>query len=289
MRKLLKEPLLHFLLLGAAIFAAHHFLSSPNSDTPDRIIVTQGKIENLALTFTRTWQRPPTEQELQGLIRDYVREEVAYREARALGLDQDDTIIRRRLRQKLEFVSNDLIAQVEPTDAELQSFLNSHAEKFKAEPQYSFRQIFFNPERHGDHLKTDAGEILAALQQKSGQSDEDIAKLGDTFLLDQHFQNVTSSDISRMFGEPFAADLSTVPPGQWQGPFESGYGLHLVYVQNRVDGRLPAMNEVRDVVQREWANTKQQEGNEKFYQMLLGRYTVTIEKPPEKVQAKALR
>ena len=132
--KLLREPLLHFVLLGAAIFAAHSLLANHSVDRPAEIIVTQGKLENLVIGFTRTWQRPPTDEELQGLIRDYVREEAAYRKALAMGLDRDDTIVRRRLRQKLEFISDDLVAQTEPTDANLQAFLAAHPEDFRKEP-----------------------------------------------------------------------------------------------------------------------------------------------------------
>src|SRR4051812_42852496 len=114
--KLLREPLLHFLVLGALIFAGYKFLNRHRTDKPGEIVITQGTVENLVTGFTRTWQRPPTEQELTGLIRDYVREEAAYREALAMGLDRDDTIVRRRLRQKLEFISDDLAARVDPTD-----------------------------------------------------------------------------------------------------------------------------------------------------------------------------
>ncbi len=121
--RVIREPLFHFLILGAAIFAVHGFITRHKTDKPGEIVVTQAAIENLATGFTRTWQRPPTEDELQGLVRDYIREEAAYREALALGLDRDDMIVRRRLRQKLEFVSDDLATRTEPSDAELQSFL----------------------------------------------------------------------------------------------------------------------------------------------------------------------
>ena len=118
--KILREPLLHFLLLGAAIFGAYRLLSDARATQPGNIVVTQGRIEALVAAFTRTWQRPPTASEREGLIRDYIREEVYVREAIALGLDQDDMVIRRRLRQKLEFVSEDLTAPAEPTDGQLQ-------------------------------------------------------------------------------------------------------------------------------------------------------------------------
>jgi hypothetical protein len=276
--KILREPLLHFLLLGAAIFAAYSILSRDSFRKPDEIVVTQGKIENLGTTFARTLQRPPTEQELQGLIRDNVREEVAYREALALGLDQDDTIVRRRLRQKLEFISDDFAAQVEPTDAELQTYLNSHADDFRSEPRFTFRQVYLNPDKRGSNLDRDAKRILAELRH----NEPDTHTLGDSTLLEPEFVNVTASDVNRMFGEPFAAVLSALKPGEWQGSIESGYGVHLVFVAERTEGYVPALEEVRDAVRRDWANEKRMEANEKFYQALLQQYTVTIEPPKEK-------
>jgi len=145
--KLLREPLLHFVLLGAAIFAVHSLLANHSAERPDEIVVTQGKLENLVIGFTRTWQRPPTDEELQGLIRDYVREEAAYRKALAMGLDRDDTIVRRRLRQKLEFISDDLVAQTEPTDANLEAFLSAHPEDFRKEPAFTFSQVYLKSAR----------------------------------------------------------------------------------------------------------------------------------------------
>src|SRR5579872_6833062 len=116
--KLFREPLFHFLVLGAVIFVAHGLITRHKTDKPGEIVVTQGAVENLVTGFTRTWQRPPTEGELQGLVRDYIREEAAYRAALAAGLDRDDMIVRRRLRQKLEFLADDLATRTEPTGAD---------------------------------------------------------------------------------------------------------------------------------------------------------------------------
>src|SRR5579864_1607489 len=138
--KILREPLLHFILLGAVIFAVFGFVNRHRTDKPGEIVVTQGDLENIITGFTRTWQRPPTEDELRGLVRDYIREEAAYREALALGLDRDDMIVRRRLQQKLEFLSDDLATRTQPSDADLQSFLEAHKGMFQTEPLVSFRQ-----------------------------------------------------------------------------------------------------------------------------------------------------
>jgi len=277
MKKLLREPLLHFLLLGAAIFAAYSLVSKRSSTEPGKIVITQSQVENLAFGFAKTWQRPPTDQELAGLVRDRVREEVYYREAMALGLDKDDTVIRRRLRQKMEFVSDDLAAQAEPTDAELNAYLKAHAGKFPVEQRFTFRHVYLNPEKHRANLARDTAQLLAELK-KSGDK-ADISALGDVFLLEHDFTALPASEVAKQFGEPFAAKLGGLQPGQWEGPVESGYGVHLVKVSERSEGRLPALADVRVAVRREWDNDRRKEANEKFFQELLKRYAVTIEQP----------
>jgi PPIC-type PPIASE domain len=277
MKRFLKEPLLHFLLLGAAIFVAYSFVSKRSSGEPGKIVITQGQIEHLATGFAKTWQRPPTVEELAGLVRDRVREEVYCREALALGLDKDDTIIRRRLRQKMEFVSDDIAAQTEPSDEELSAYLKAHPDSFRVERQFTFSQVYLNPEKHGENLARDAVQMLAQLNHDGGKID--ISALGDSFLLEHRFEAAPASEVAKQFGEKFTAKLGELPPGQWQGPIESGYGAHLVFVSERTEGRLPALADVREAVRREWANARRLEGNEKFYQELLKRYRVTIERP----------
>lgn len=286
MKRVLKEPLLHFLLLGAAIFATYGLVSKRSSDEPGKIVITQGQIENLTHGFAKAWQRPPTPEELAGLIKDRVREEVYSREAVALGLDKDDTVIRRRLRQKMEFISDDTAAQPEPSDADLSLYLQTHPDSFRVEPRFTFRQLYLNPEKHGEHLAPDAAQILAQLNQAGGTADP--SALGDSFLLEQEFAGVSASEVAKQFGDTFATQLGTLAPHQWQGPVESGYGLHLVLVRERTEGRLPALAEVRDGVRREWENARRLEANETFYQALLRRYTVSIEGPDPTAELKRL-
>lgn len=278
--KLLREPLLHFLLLGAVIFAIYGLVSRHSAAKPGEIVITRGKIENLVTGFTRTWQRPPSQEELQGLIRDYVREEVAYREALAMGLDRDDTIIRRRLRQKWEFLSDNLATQAEPTDADLQTFLQSHPDNFKTETTFTFRHVYLNPQAHGANLARDAVRLLAKLGHAADTAD--LNSIGDPFILEHQFEKVPVTEIKKMFGEQFTSGLAAMKTGQWQGPVQSGYGSHLVFVCERTEGHLPALAEIRSEVQREWANAKRFESEEKLYQALLNHYTVRIEPPEEK-------
>jgi PPIC-type PPIASE domain len=278
MKRILHEPLLHFLLLGAAIFAGYDLLNRNGEPAPGRIVISQGQLASIVTGFTRTWQRPPTEQEMAGLIRDQVREEVFYREAMALGLDKDDTIIRRRLRQKMEFISDDIAAQSQPADADLNVYLQAHPDKFRMETQFTFRQVYLNPEKHGTNLANDAALLLAKLNQPGG--DTGFAEMGDPFMLDNRFSAEPVGEITKLFGEKFTGKLGGLKLGQWEGPVESGYGVHLVCVSDRTEGRLPALTEVRDAVRREWADARRQEANEKFYQGLLKHYTVTIEQSP---------
>jgi hypothetical protein len=271
--RLLKEPLLHFLLLGAGIFGGYHILSGEGAAEPGEIVVTQGRIEALAAAFTRSWQRPPTPAEREGLIRDYIRDEVYAREAIALGLDEDDLVIRRRLRQKLEFLSEDATTQGEPTDEELRAYLTAHPDAFWLETRFTFRQVFLDPERRGEHLARDAGRLLARLRQ----GETDAENVGDGTMLEREFDALPADVVVQQFGEPFAAQLERLPSGQWQGPVASAYGAHLVLVDGRTDGRVPALEEVRDAVRREWASAQRLQAREKYYQALLRRYTVTLE------------
>lgn len=276
MKRLLREPLLHFLLLGAGLFLAYGLLQRNGAGgEPGQILVTRGQIEQLATGFAKTWQRPPTPAELAGLVHDRVREEVYCREALALGLDQEDTVIRRRLRQKMEFVSDDIAALIEPTEAELEEYLRTHPDSFRVEPRFTFRQVYFDPQKHGEKLADDVAQLLAQLNQAGDGFD--ASALGDSLLLEPQFAGLPASEVAKQFGEAFALELERLEPGRWRGPVESGYGVHLVFVSERTEASLPTLAEVRDAVRREWDNARRLAANEAFYQELLGHYRVTIE------------
>ena len=290
-QKILREPLVHFLILGALLLFASNLINKRTSGDTRKIVITPGQVEHLEDTFARAHQRPPDPDELKGLIRDYVREEVYYREALALGLDRDDAPIRQRLRQKMEFISEDVAAQAQPTGEQLRSYLSDHPEKFRIDKHFTFTQVYLDRARHGRRLNSDAQQMLAQLN-KSGPS-ADVSNMGDPFLLEGNTENVSSRDVAREYGEKFAASLAEFPTGKWAGPVESGMGMHLVCVTNRTDGRLPQFDEVREAVRREWANDYRLESNRKFYEALLNRYTVTVELPPPpadtKIPAAAVR
>lgn len=179
LRKLIREPLFHFLLLGAVIFLLAGRVRSGSIGSGDKIVVTQSQIQSIVVGFSRTWMRPPTQEELQGLVDDYVREEVLYREAKAMGLDQDDVIVRRRMRQKFEFLAEDLAARTSPpSDQELETYLREHVDQYSKEPGVSFEHIFFSREKRGASAETEATAMLARLR---GKVTINIEKLGDTF------------------------------------------------------------------------------------------------------------
>jgi hypothetical protein len=276
MKRLIREPFLHFLLLGALIFIGHRLLSMRIDDEPQRIVITQGQITSMVIGFSRTWQRPPSREELERLIRDRVREEVYSREAVAMGLDQDDPVIRRRLQQKLEFVTDDVAALAEPTDAELAAYLKAHADVFHLDRKFTFSQVYLDPGKHGERLTQDADQLLSQLQQKG--RGVDLYSLGDAFLLEHRFEAAPATEISKQFGDKFVAKLADVPIGQWLGPVESGYGIHLVFVEEQTEARLPELAQVRDAVRRELTNARRLESNEKFFESLLKHYHVVVEK-----------
>jgi len=277
-RRLLREPLLHFLLLGALLFAADRFLAGSRALPPDRIVVSAGQVENLAITFARTWQRPPTRAELQALVDDHVETEVLAREAVALDLDRDDTVIRRRLRQKMEFLAEDLAAVAEPTEEELAEYLRAHAEDFRQEPRTSFRHVFLSEER-GERLEADAEELLQRLRAAGPETDVD--GWGDRLLLPLSFDDEPRASIASQLGTAFAQALDPLPVGTWSGPVRSSYGLHLVLVTGRTPGRPAELAEVRERVRAELVADRRERMRAEMLARLLERYQVVVEWPEE--------
>ena len=278
-KSLLREPLVHFLLLGAALFVLDAWLrpaAAPTANT--EIVVSEARIRNLAQNFRRTWQRPPTRQELDGLVQAHIREEVLYREALALGLDRDDAIIRRRLQQKMEFIAEEAASMAEPSEEELEQYLATHADTFRVEPRATFSQVFLDPRKRAAALDADVKRMLATLN--AGGNSSDLAKIGDSLmLLEPRYENVSPAQVARIFGADFAEALMRQPVGEWSGPVASGYGAHLVRVESLTPGGTPTLAEVRPLVMREWSNAKRREISEAFYERLRAKYTVSVQMP----------
>jgi hypothetical protein len=280
----LREPLVHFLAIGALLFLVFNWRGG-GGPSSSRIVITPGQIDSMVAGFVRTWQRPPTDQELKGLVDDYVREEMATREAMAIGLDRDDTVIRRRLRQKLEFVAEDTIDAAPATEAELQAWLGAHPELFTTEPQIAFRQVYLSPDRRGAAIDADARMLLARLAA-AGPSAA-IDHVGDVLMLPGEVSHASRTDVARQFGDEFADAILKVEPGRWTGPLRSGYGLHLVFVRERKDERLPGLAEVRPIVEREFLSDRRKRRLNEMYEQMLARYRVTVEPREAAAQAAA--
>jgi len=273
-RRWLREPALQFLLIGTGLFLAYGWLHGRASFSRDTIVITEGRIEQLAAGFAGLHRRPPTREELDGMAQDAVREEVLYREAMALHLDEDDVIVRRHLAQKLQFVSEDTHPVPEPTQAQLRDFLAQHPQQFEAERGYSFTQVFLNPQRHGSQLQADAQRLLAAL--RTAPDDAALVKGGDPFLLDSHFERLPAGETARLFGADFEKALRTIATGQWQGPVTSSLGTHLVLLRLRDEPGPPQLADIQAEVRRAWMNEQRELANARFYAELRRRYDVKV-------------
>lgn len=258
LKRWLREPLVHFLALGALLFLAFQWWGS----SPQRIVITPGQQQALATQFERVWQRAPTDAELKRLVDEQVRAEIAAREASALGLDRDDVVIQRRLRQKLEFLAEETIDGAPPTDAELQAYLDAHPGKFRAETEAAFRQAYFK-----------SVEVAHAALAAGG----DPGARGERIMLPEDVALSPLSDIARRFGREFAEQLEKLPLDRWAGPVRSGFGAHLVLVRERRDGRLPALAEIRPLVERELQAQRRRQALDAMYERLLQKYEVVIQ------------
>jgi len=277
LRSFLREPLVHFLALGALLFLWYQWSGGGAGPGSSRIVLTGGRIESLVAGFQKTWQRPPSEAELKGLIDDYVREEIATREATAAGLDRDDTIIRRRLRQKLEFLVEEAIDSTELTEEELTAWLAAHADNYRIEPQLAFRQVYVSRDRRGASAEADAKALLARLEKEG--PDAPLDEVGDSLMLPSEFALAPRREVARTFGEKFADAVLALPPGRWAGPVESGYGLHLVLVRERIGGAEPELQLVRAQVERDFLADRRRRQLDAMYERLLEKYTVVFERP----------
>jgi len=273
MKRLLREPLFHFLLLGAALFVLVRAPSGPPESR--RIVVTPHDVDQLTAMFTRTYQRQPTAAEIDALIDNHVRNEVFYREGLALGLDAEDPVVRERMRQKMEALAEDAALKNAPSEAELCAYYDAHPDAFRAPPRLALRQVFLNPAKRGDALQADAASLLQTLRRSPGV---DPAALGDTSLFAPEYPDVSVRDVARIFGETFAAQVDSVPVGSWSGPFMSYQGAHLVYVSNRRQAALQPFADAREAVTREVARTRREAAVQDLFRTLRKRYDVEL--PP---------
>jgi parvulin-like peptidyl-prolyl isomerase len=274
MKNVLKEPLLHFLLLGAVLFALNAWRDStrPVAVSSARIEVNAAVIERLRAAYERQFGQPPGVGEMREQVTAHIREEVLFREAVALGLDRDDTIVRRRLAQKMEFLANDIVRAAEPRDAELREFFEKNSSRYARTGRVSFRHVYFSTEKRGPDAESAAREGLVAL--KKGESDE---TMGDPFLQGFEFAEREQDDVVAAFGVDFAKQLETQATGEWSGPVASSYGIHLVRVVVRTQPDVVTFDAVRETVLRDFNEERRLAANRDIFEKLCQRYDVTVD------------
>ena len=268
-RSLWRQPLVHFLVAGVAIFALNELRDPPEPAGSHRIVVTVAAVERMAGLWQKTWGRPPSEAELQALVRDYIKEEIYYREALRLGLDVNDTVIRRRLRQKMEFLTNSDAETLTPDDASLQAFYEQNAEKYRKSPVYDFEQVYFSNEN--------VARIARALQAL--RSGTDSQSLGDPISLPAAITGADESGIARTFGSAFYAGLQSLEPNAWSGPVASGFGQHLVRINRKDPARQLTLDEARKTVENDWRAAQRTAALDAAFQQLRADYEIEIESP----------
>jgi parvulin-like peptidyl-prolyl isomerase len=282
MLRLLREPLVHFFVIGAVLFGLYSLTQAGRTATapPKEIRLTQDELSQLVLMHESQWRRPPTVQELDRLVENKIQQEILYREALAMGLDKDDEIVKRRMAQKMQFLAEDVAAAREPTRAELEGWFEANRAMFAQPPRLGFRHLYFSPDRRGARARDDAAKALDAL---AGQPlDAEIAgSLADRFMFQDYYRDRAPEYLGKEFGPRFALAVAELAPGSWQGPIESGYGWHLVFVDSVIPGHVPAFEEIEPDVRTAWLGEQKAEAWRKAYEELRASYTVLLPAPPE--------
>ena len=282
LRRWSREPLLHFLLIGAMLFACYAVLR-PKSDATsesNRIVLTPDDLVQMSVAWLAQGRPPPTPEQVQNLIELKVREEVLFREAMALGLDKDDTIVKRRLAQKMEFLAEGAAVDNEPSAETLRAWFKDNQQRFALSPRVSFRHLYFSSDRHGERTREAAA---SALQQIAAQASDarDVGALGDPFMYQDHYGDRPFDDIAKLFGPNFARLLVNIKPGAWQGPVQSGYGWHLIFVDAVASSRVPAFEEIESDIKAAWIAEQRAQAKAKAYEAMRARYQIVLPEQPK--------
>lgn len=272
-RRCLRQPFLHFLIAGFALFVLYGGLhrSTVNQDS-QRIDITPEIVQRIAISWLARWQRPATEEQLQGLIDEYVKEEILYREALKLGLDKDDTIIRRRLAQKMDFLAEDVASLKEPAPGVLEAWYHQHQAHYAAPPLATFHHVYFALDKRGADAQRQAQAVLSGLSDKNSHA-------GDAFMFKSAYSEQSQDQVARVFGSTFARSLFEQPPGRWVGPVESGFGWHLVWIDALVKPRAPPFETVAQQVKSDWLSQQRSESKRASFDALKARYEVVVLMP----------
>src|SRR3954468_3109197 len=272
-RTLLGEPMLHFLLIGVALFGVYRWVSP--RDSGGRIVVTQGVVDDLVTQHVAARGREPSTSELNHLIESYVRDEILYREGVRLGLERDDIVVKRRVRQKIEMIAEEDASTRAPTDADLLAYLTANQARFVQPAILTFDQVFIGESRSGPGVVQ-----VVAVTGDALRNGADPERLGKPTLLPHRMTRTPADLVARDFGASFAAALESVPVGEWVGPIDSSFGAHYVRVSDRTPAAAPQLAAVRDHVVREWENERRQRARNDAYTKMRGEYQVSIETKP---------
>jgi hypothetical protein len=280
LRRWLREPLVHFLLIGLALFASYSALN-PKSETAseaNRIVLTPDDLVQISVAWLAKGRPPPTPEQMQNLIELKVREEVLFREAMALGLDKDDTIVKRRMAQKMEFLAEGAAIDNDPSTDTLRAWFQDNQQRFTLLPRVSFRHLYFSPDKRGERTREAATKVLEQIVGKPGDS-KDVAALGDLFMYQDYYGDRSFDDMAKLFGLNFARALANIKPGSWQGPVESGYGWHLIFSDSSAPSRVPPFEEIESDIKANWIADQRAQAKAKAYETMRARYQVVL---PEK-------
>ena len=282
MKRLPREPLIHFLLIGAMLFAIDHYVQPARNGAPSskQIQLTLDDLSQLVILFQSQWRREPTAQELSRLVENKLQEEILYREGLAMGLDKDDTIVKRRMAQKLQFLAEDVAAAREPETAELRSWFEKNKAMFAQPSRVSFRHLYFSPDRRGQRARDDAAKALADLAGEP-QDAKLAATLADPFMFQDYYRDRAPDYLGKEFGPQFAQAVTKLAPRSWQGPIESGFGWHLIFVDTVIPGRVPAFEEIEPDVKTAWLGEQKAQAWQKAYKEMRAKYTVLLPAPPD--------
>jgi peptidyl-prolyl cis-trans isomerase C len=288
MKRWLREPLLHFLLLGLVLFLVYGDIQRDRggAESSKQIALTLDDLRQMDMYFVSQWHRQPTPEEFQAMVEDKIRQEVLYREALAMGLDKDDTIVKRRMAQKMQFLAEDVATAHEPTTAELKAWYEKNTDMFALPSRVSFRHLYFSTDRRGQHAHDDAVKALAKISDQPEDS-KLAASLADQFMFQDYYGDKTSQQLAKEFGPQFAVGVFKLKSGSWQGPIESGYGWHLVFVDSLIPGRIPAFEEIEPDVKTAWLGEQKKQAWQKAYEAMRSKYTVLLPAPPASKSASA--
>jgi peptidyl-prolyl cis-trans isomerase C len=278
----MREPLFHFFLIGALLFAGYAIVQRHNGGTPSskQINLTSDDLRQIDAYFESQWHRPPTADEFNAMVETKVQEEVLYREGLAMGLDKDDTIVKRRIAQKVHFLAEDVAGAHEPTTAELKAWYKTNSRIFALPNRTTFRHLYFSPDRRAQNARKDATKALAMI---SGQPEDSrsAAFLADPFMFQDYYGDRTAEELAKDFGPEFARAIFQLKPGSWQGPIESGYGWHLIFIDSFTSGRVPAFEEIEPDIKTAWLTDQKQRAWAKAYADMRARYSVFLPSQPE--------